>query len=64
LPPEKERECHVVQNTPNEQLAYEIIPKQASVNIPQHDFLFKLIVVGDSAIGKSCLMHRVCNNEF
>ena len=32
--------------------------------MPQHDFLFKLIVIGDSAIGKSCLMHRMCHNEF
>ena len=23
-----------------------------------------MIVVGDSAIGKSCLMQRICNNEF
>jgi len=26
--------------------------------------LFKLIVIGDSAVGKSCLMHRVTTNEF
>ena len=31
---------------------------------PNQDFLFKLIVIGDSAVGKSCLMHRVCTNEF
>jgi len=30
----------------------------------QQDFLFKLIVIGDSGIGKSCLMHRMCHNEF
>jgi len=32
--------------------------------MPQHDFMFKLIVIGDSGIGKSCLMHRMCHNEF
>lgn len=31
---------------------------------PQPEFVFKLIVIGDSAIGKSCLMHRMCHNEF
>jgi Ras-related protein Rab-2A len=30
----------------------------------QPEFVFKLIVIGDSAIGKSCLMHRMCHNEF
>ena len=28
------------------------------------DFLFKLIIIGDSAVGKSCLMQRVTTNEF
>ena len=34
---------------------------------PKHnktDFLFKLIIIGDSAVGKSCLMQRVTTNEF
>ena len=26
--------------------------------------LFKVVVIGDSGIGKSCLMHRMCHNEF
>ena len=26
--------------------------------------MFKLIVIGDSGVGKSCLMHRVTTNEF
>jgi GTPase SAR1 family protein len=30
----------------------------------QTDFMFKLIVIGDSAVGKSCLMQRVTTNEF
>ena len=28
------------------------------------DHLFKLIVIGDSGVGKSCLMHKVTTNEF
>lgn len=28
------------------------------------DYLFKLIVIGNSGVGKSCLMHRVTTNEF
>lgn len=28
------------------------------------DLLFKLILIGDSAVGKSSLMHRVTTNEF
>ena len=30
----------------------------------EQDFLFKLIIIGDSAVGKSCLMHRVTTNDF
>jgi len=28
------------------------------------DFLFKLIIIGDSAVGKSCLLQRVTTNAF
>ncbi len=28
------------------------------------DFLFKLIIIGDTGVGKSCLMKRVMDNEF
>ena len=31
---------------------------------PKHDFMFKLIVIGDTAVGKSCLMHRATTNDF
>lgn len=30
----------------------------------QQDYLFKLIIIGDSAVGKSCLLHRLTTNEF
>ena len=28
------------------------------------NLIFKLIIIGDSAVGKSCLLHRLTNNEF
>lgn len=33
-------------------------------SVQYQDFLFKLIIIGDSAVGKSCLLHRLTNNEF
>ena len=30
----------------------------------QYDHLIKLIIIGDTAVGKSCLMKRVMDNEF
>ena len=43
-----------------EQIPCEILDPKT----PKSDFLFKIIIIGDSAVGKSCLMHRVCTNEF
>ena len=42
-------------------MPYEILDPK---NNTTQDFLFKLIIIGDSAVGKSCLMHRVTTNEF
>ena len=30
----------------------------------EHDHMFKLIIIGDTGVGKSCLMKRVMENEF
>ena len=30
----------------------------------QHDALIKVIVIGDSAIGKSCILKRLVDNDF
>lgn len=28
-----------------------------------YDYLFKLIVIGDAAVGKSCILHRFTQNK-
>ncbi len=40
---------------------YEILQAKS---VSYQDFLFKLIIIGDSAVGKSCLLHRLTTNEF
>ena len=63
--PEEEKLATEIEETPIEDLPYEIIPTQGGGPASlQQDSLFKLIVIGDSGIGKSCLMHRMCHNEF
>jgi len=44
-------------------MPYEIIGNSDSA-AKDHSSLFKVIIIGDSAVGKSCLMHRVTQNEF
>lgn len=62
---EELRIAEEIEKAPLNQLPYEIIPIQGGGPASlQQDFLFKLIVIGDSGIGKSCLMHRMCHNEF
>ena len=41
-------------------MPYEILDAKTT----NQSTLFKLIIIGDSAVGKSCLMHRVTTNEF
>ena len=43
------------------QMPYEILENKS---VQYQDFLFKLIIIGDTAVGKSCLLHRLTNNEF
>ena len=62
---EEDEKATEIECSPIDQLPYEIIPTQGGGPASlQTDFLFKLIVIGDSGIGKSCLMHRMCHNEF
>ena len=42
-------------------MPYEVLNNQA---LTTQDHLFKLIIIGDTGVGKSCLMKRVMDNEF
>ena len=42
-------------------MSHEVIHDKA---LAQHDHLFKLIIIGDTGVGKSCLMKRVMDDEF
>ena len=55
-----------IRNKSLDQIKCEILPNRSGSGMPTQEFdhLFKLIVIGDSGVGKSCLMHRVTTNEF
>jgi len=42
-------------------MSHEVI---ADKTLTTQDHLFKLIIIGDTGVGKSCLMKRVMDNEF
>ena len=42
-------------------MPFEVIGDKA---LSTQDHLFKLIIIGDTAVGKSCLMRRVMENDF
>ncbi len=44
-------------------IPFEILPNKEGPTKKQ-DYLFKMIIIGNSGVGKSCLMHRVTTNEF
>jgi small GTP-binding protein len=44
----------------DEELKYEILAEEN----PQYDLSFKLIVIGDSGVGKSCLTMKATKNLF
>lgn len=64
LTAEDKEKAREIESRPLDKLLYEIMPVAQGGMGPQPEFVFKLIVIGDSAIGKSCLMHRMCHNEF
>ncbi len=45
-------------------MPYEIMTGEEAQAHSEHNSLFKVIIIGDSGVGKSCLMHRVTTNEF
>lgn len=42
-------------------MPYENLKDQQAMT---HEYLFKLIIIGDMGVGKSCLMKRIMDNEF
>ena len=42
-------------------MPYEVVADRA---LTTQDHLFKLIIIGDTGVGKSCLMKRIMDNEF
>lgn len=48
----------------NGDIKYEIIQTKGGQQNVHFDFVFKLIVIGNSGVGKSCLMQRFLKNEF
>jgi hypothetical protein len=44
----------------DEDYRIEILPE----DYPQYDLSFKLIFIGDSSVGKSCLTTKAVKNEF
>ena len=42
-------------------MSYEVLSDRA---LTTQDHLFKLIIIGDTGVGKSCLMKRIMDNEF
>ncbi|TNV76245.1 hypothetical protein FGO68_gene14735 [Halteria grandinella] len=45
-------------------MPYEVLPVQGAVGKARPDVTFKLIIIGNSAVGKSCIMQRGTTNEF
>ena len=43
------------------EMPFEVISDKA---LNTQDYLFKLIIIGDTGVGKSCLMKRVMDNDF
>ena len=35
-----------------------------AAKLKQYDFLFKLFLIGDSGVGKTCILERFCEDVF
>lgn len=44
------------------EIDYRVVSEKNLQN--KQDYLFKLIIIGDTGVGKSCLMRRVMDNDF
>jgi small GTP-binding protein len=43
------------------EFSYELLTDKGQED---QDFLFKLIMIGNTSVGKTCLLKRVMDNEF
>jgi len=40
------------------------LPRQQNMATPEYDYLFKLLLIGDSGVGKSCLLLRFADDAY
>ncbi|CDW89880.1 rab gtpase 2b [Stylonychia lemnae] len=59
----EETDCKVSMEEQIKTLPYEIVNNTRGIPL-QQDYTFKLIVIGNSGVGKSCIMTRFLRNEF
>lgn len=45
----------------HESISWEMIQDKT---LTQHDWVFKISIIGDTSVGKSCLLKRITDNEF
>ena len=42
----------------------EKIPSQTKTAIGKYDIMIKLLIIGDSAVGKTCLLQKFCDGIY
>ena len=60
---DNEDQSHLPREERIKNLSYEIVLNTRGIPI-QQDYTFKIIVIGNSGVGKSCIMTRFLRNEF